>query len=113
MISQATSHYRSLGKLGEGGMVVVYKSEDTRLGRFAALKFFPSHLYASEQEKVRLTQEPRAAAALNHPNVCSIIDIQDSDGAREKAVQHDKASQFIGLPSTGTPVWRAKHSGRF
>jgi len=80
MIGQVISHYRILEELGRGGMGIVYKAEDTKLDRLVALKFLPSHLAASEQDKVRFIQEAKAAAALNHPNVCSVIDIQEDDG---------------------------------
>src|SRR5436309_14521754 len=76
MAGKIISHYRIIEEVGRGGMGVVYKAEDTKLDRLVALKFLPPHLAASEQDKARLIQEAKAAAALNHPNVCSVIDIQ-------------------------------------
>ncbi len=77
MIGKTIFHYKVLEKLGEGGMGVVYKAEDTKLDRTVALKFLPHHLAKNEYEQTRFLQEAKAAAALNHPNVCSVIDIQE------------------------------------
>ena len=80
LVDQTISHYKVISELGRGGMGIVYKAEDTKLERTVALKFLASHLLEDEEGRARFIREAKAAAALDHPNICTVHEIDEIEG---------------------------------
>ena len=94
MIGKTISHYKIISKLGEGGMGVVYKAEDTKIKREVAIKFLPRQIAASDEERERFKIEAQAAGALNHNNIATIYAIEESDDETFIVMEYIKGQEL-------------------
>ncbi len=101
IIGKTVSHYRILEKLGEGGMGVVYKAKDTKLKRVVALKFLSPQVVGSEEDRTRFIHEAQAAAALNHPNICTIYEIDEHEGQSFIAMEYIEGRNLKSIIESG------------
>ncbi|MCL6546159.1 MAG: serine/threonine protein kinase, partial [Bryobacteraceae bacterium] len=101
MLGQTLSHYRVVGRLGQGGMGVVYQARDTHLDRFVAVKVLPPDRVADQERKRRFIQEAKAASALNHPNIVTIYDIDECEGVLFIAMEYVEGKTLHELIQEG------------
>ena len=106
MIGETIGHFKIIEKIGEGGMGIVYKANDTKLDREVALKFLPSATLSNKSEKERFIREARAAAALNHPNIAHIYAIEEIDDRMFIAMEYIEGENLHEMvdPDKGTPL---------